>query len=113
MNPMRRSPSPPLDISAESSYMSGVQGGGCHFDNALSFLMTFERSTTCRYPHVVAYVVGYVEGLAVVGYVEGLVVYSALAEASTRPRRGFWHSERNSVHPMRVSAALLQFAAVA
>jgi hypothetical protein len=48
--------------------MSGVQGGGCHFDNALRFLLNFERPTTCRYyiPHVVAYVV-----LDVAGHVEG------------------------------------------
>jgi hypothetical protein len=67
--------------------MSGGQGGGCRFENALTLLMNSERPTTCRYhmPYVVAYVVG---------YVEGLVVYFGLAEASTRPRRGFWHSEQ-------------------
>jgi hypothetical protein len=44
--------------------------------------MNFERSTTCRQhiPHVVAYLVG---------YVEGLVVYSGLAEASTDPVGAF------------------------
>jgi hypothetical protein len=37
--------------------MSGGQGGGCQFDNALSFLLNCERPTTCRYhiPYVVAY----------------------------------------------------------
>jgi hypothetical protein len=36
----------------------------CHFDNALSLLMNFERPTTCRYyiPYVVGYVVLDVEG---------------------------------------------------
>ena len=39
--------------------MSGVQGGRCHFDNAVILLMNFERPTECRYDmrHVVAYVV--------------------------------------------------------
>src|ERR1700722_20409274 len=41
--------------------------------------------TSPRRPDLVAYVAG---------YVEWLVVYSALAKASTRPRRGFWHSEQ-------------------
>src|ERR1700730_2122535 len=58
--------------------MSGLQGGGCHFDNALSFLLNFERATTCRY--YIRYVVAYV-----VRHVEGAVLYSSLAEASTRP----------------------------
>ena len=42
--------------------MSGLQGGRCHFDKTLTFLMNFERPTECRYdmPHVVAYVVAYV-----------------------------------------------------
>jgi hypothetical protein len=62
--------------------MSGGQGGGCRFENILTLLMNLERPTTCRYhiPHVVAYVVG---------YVEGLVVYSELAEASTDPVGAF------------------------
>jgi hypothetical protein len=48
----------------------------------MNLLMNFERPTSCRYhiPHVVAYVVG---------YVEGLVVYSGLAEASTDPVGAF------------------------
>jgi hypothetical protein len=47
-------------------------------------------STTCQMhmPHVAAYVVG---------HVEGLVLCSTLAEASTRPRRGFWHSEQTAL----------------
>jgi hypothetical protein len=42
--------------------MSGLQGGRCHFDKTLTFLMNFERPTECRYDmrHVVAYVVAYV-----------------------------------------------------
>jgi hypothetical protein len=62
--------------------MSGGQGGGCHFENRLILLSNFQRPTTCRYqlPHVVAYVIG---------YVEGLMVYSGLAEASTDPVGAF------------------------
>jgi hypothetical protein len=41
--------------------MSGGQGGGCRFGNALNLLMNLERPTTCRYhiPYVVGYVVAY------------------------------------------------------
>jgi hypothetical protein len=39
--------------------MSGVQGGGCRFNNELNLLMNFERPTRCQYymRYVVAYVV--------------------------------------------------------
>src|SRR5262249_17266818 len=39
--------------------MSGVQGGGCHFNSQMISLMNFKRPTECRYDmrHVVAYVV--------------------------------------------------------
>jgi hypothetical protein len=42
--------------------MSELQGGRCHFDKTLIFLMNFEGPTECRYDmrHVVAYVVAYV-----------------------------------------------------
>jgi hypothetical protein len=48
MNPMRRSPSLLLDIMAEPAICLGCEGGGCHFDNVLSFLMNFHRPTTGR-----------------------------------------------------------------
>jgi hypothetical protein len=55
MNPIRRSPQPAPRYIAEAGYMSGVQGGGCHLDNAMILLMNFERPTTCQYymPYVV------------------------------------------------------------
>jgi hypothetical protein len=56
--------------------MSGGQGGGRRFQNALTLLMNFERPATCRYhmPYVVAYVVPDVEAVRGRGNAQGAVI---------------------------------------